>query len=140
MSAYIAVHLQKQVREYFDECCAYCKTAEFLTAVTFEFEHIQPISKGGQTVFENLALACPSCNRYKGNRENAIAPSSNDLVALFHPQQQLWQDRFSWNESKTEIIGKTAIAQTTIAALKMNRSSLVRVRTMWVKLGEHPPA
>jgi hypothetical protein len=24
-------------------------------------------------------------------------------------------------------------------ALKMNRSQLVRVRKMWVKLGEHPP-
>ena len=46
MSAYIAIHLQKQIREHFHECCAYCKTAEFLTAVTFEFEHIQPISTG----------------------------------------------------------------------------------------------
>jgi hypothetical protein len=139
MSAYIAIHLQKQIREHFHECCAYCKTAEFLTAVTFEFEHIQPISTGGETTFANLALSCPSCNRHKGNRQTAPDPSNNDLVPLFHPQQQIWQDHFSWDESKTEIIGKTAIGRATITALKMNRSSLVRVRAMWVKLGEHPP-
>ena len=56
-----------------------------------------------------------------------------------HEHLHLWQDHFSWDKSKTEIIGKTAIGRATITALKMNRSSLVRVRTMWIKLGEHPP-
>ena len=33
----------------------------------------------------------------------------------------------------------TLIGRVTIEALKMNRVQLVRVRKMWVKLGEHPP-
>jgi hypothetical protein len=49
MSVYISVKLQKQIRQHFQNCCAYCKTAEFLTATTFEFEHIKPLATGGET-------------------------------------------------------------------------------------------
>ena len=36
MSAYIRVELQQEIRKHFGECCTYCRTAEFLTAMTFE--------------------------------------------------------------------------------------------------------
>ena len=50
---YIRVELQRQIRNRFDECCAYCQTAEFLTAMTFEFEHIIPLAVGGEmTIFK----------------------------------------------------------------------------------------
>ena len=139
MSAYIPVDLQRQIRTHFSECCAYCQTAEFLTAMTFEFEHIRPLSAGGETVFGNLCLACPSCNRHKGNRQTAIDPESGKAIALFHPQEQVWTEHFAWSENGTEIKGMTAVGRGTIAALQMNRPTLVRARAMWVKLGEHPP-
>lgn len=50
MSVYIPVAVQRLVREQFGDRCAYCQTAERLTATTFEFEHIQPRSEGGETV------------------------------------------------------------------------------------------
>lgn len=139
MSVYIRVELQRQIRDRFCECCAYFRTAEFLTAMTFEFEHIRPLAVGGETVFENLCFACPACNRYKGNRQTAIDPESSEMVALFHPQEQVWQEHFAWSEGATEIKGLTACGRATIAALQMNRKALVRARAMWVKLGEHPP-
>ncbi|MBD2494583.1 HNH endonuclease [Nostoc sp. FACHB-280] len=139
MSVYIRVELQRQIRECFGECCAYCRTAEFLTAMTFEFEHIRPLSVGGETVFKNLCFACPSCNRYKADRQSAIDPQSGETVALFHPQEQVWQEHFAWDESRTQMNGLTAIGRATIEALQMNRKALVRARAMWVKLGEHPP-
>ncbi|MFM6059597.1 MAG: HNH endonuclease, partial [Microcystis aeruginosa] len=43
-------------RTRFGDCCAYCRTAEFLTAMTFEFEHIRPLAAAGETVFENLCF------------------------------------------------------------------------------------
>lgn len=139
MSVYIRVELQRQIRARFDECCAYCQTAEFLTAMTFEFEHIRPLSAGGETMFENLCFACPSCNRYKGDRQIAIEPKSGEVVTLFHPQEQIWTEHFAWSESGTEMRGLTAVGRATISALQMNRPALVRARAMWVKLGEHPP-
>ncbi|AFZ59684.1 HNH endonuclease [Anabaena cylindrica FACHB-243] len=139
MSAYISVELKEKIRHCFADCCAYCRTAEFLTVTTFEFEHIIPRSADGETVFENLCLACPSCNRYKATRQTAIDPNTQEEVKLFHPQQQSWIQHFTWSEDATEIVGLTPVARVTISALKMNRSQLTRVRKMWVKMGEHPP-
>ena len=107
--------------------------------MTFEFEHIQPRAAGGETVYENLCFACPSCNRHKGDRQSALDPDSGERVPFFHPQKQSWTDHLAWSEDGSNIIGLTAIGQTTIAALQMNRPALIRLRGMWVKLDEHPP-
>lgn len=140
MSVYIPIELKRQIRDRFGDCCAYCQTAEFLTAMAFEFEHIRPLSAGGETELENLCFACPSCNRHKSDRQTAIDPESGKTVGLFHPQQQVWTEHFSWSEGKIEIRGLTAVGRATLSALQMNRPALVRARSMWVKLGEHPPA
>lgn len=139
MSAYIPVSLRQQIYQRFKGCCAYCKTSELLTTTTFEFEHIQPRSAGGKTVFENLCLACPSCNRYKASRQKVIDPETQKSVFLFHPQQQIWSEHFAWSGDATKILGLTAIGRATLEALKINREELIRVRKMWVTLGEHPP-
>lgn len=139
MSTYIPVELQRQIRSQFSNCCAYCQTAEALTVTTFELEHIQPLSADGKTTFENLCLACPSCNRHKAARQTAIDPDTNLEERLFHPYKQKWTDHFCWNNDSTEIIGLTPTGRATIRALKMNRDQLIRVRRMWVSLGEHPP-
>ena len=139
MSVYIPVDLQRRVRSHFAECCAYCQTAESLTVAIFEIEHITPRSAQGETIFENLCLACPTCNRFKSNRQTAVDPIDQETVPLYHPQQQRWPDHFAWNEDATEIIGLTPVGRATVAALKMNRLQLVRVRRMWVNMDEHPP-
>lgn len=59
MSVYIAVELQRKIRKKFADCCAYCRSAEFLTVTIFEFEHIIPLSAGGETVLNNLCLGLP---------------------------------------------------------------------------------
>lgn len=139
MSAYIPKAIQQKIRTQFANCCAYCQTAEFLTATTFEFEHISPSSAGGQTTIENLCLACPSCNRYKASRQTAIDTKTGLSVPLFHPQEQNWKEHFQWSQDFSQLIGLTAIGRATCTALKINRPQLLRVRKMWVKLGEHPP-
>jgi hypothetical protein len=139
MSVYISVALQGRVRQRFSNCCAYCRTAEQLTVAIFEFEHIVPRSAGGETAFENLCLACPTCNRYKADVMLAVDPVTQETVPLFHPQQHRWADHFSWGAHGTEIVGLTATGRATIAALKMNRPQMIRVRRMWTAMKEHPP-
>jgi hypothetical protein len=139
MSAYIPVELRRRVRQRFGDCCAYCRTAERLTVVTFEFEHIVPRSADGETEFENLCLSCPSCNRYKLDLSLAPDPLTKEHVPLFHPQQQRWLDHFCWNADATEIVGLTATGRATVAALKMNRPQLIRARRLWIAMNEHPP-
>lgn len=139
MSVYISVELQRQLRAHFANACAYCHTAEALTVVTFEFEHIIPLVAGGQTTFENLCLACPTCNRHKAHRQTAPDPATQQIVVLFRPHQQLWSAHFTWSEDTTEIIGLTPSGRATIVLLKMNRPQLIRLRHMWRKMDEHPP-
>jgi hypothetical protein len=138
MKVYIPVELQRQVRERFANCCAYCRTAEDLTVVTFEFEHIVPRA-GGETSFGNLCLACPTCNRFKSDFVTAQDPVTQTEEPLFHPQQDRWLDHFSWNNDATVIVGLTPTGRATIATLRMNRPQLIRVRRMWVAMNEHPP-
>ena len=139
MRVYISVELQRRIRERFANCCAYCRTAEDLTVVIFEFEHIVPRAAGGETAFDNLCLSCPTCNRYKSDLVSASDPVTLDEVPLFHPQQHRWLEHFSWNEDATQIVGLTPAGRATIAVLKMNRQQLIRVRQMWVVMNEHPP-
>jgi hypothetical protein len=139
MSVYVPVNLRQQLRRQFSNCCAYCRTAEHLTVVTFEVEHIIPIASGGETALANLCLACPTCNRHKALRVTAVDPQTDRVVSLFHPQQQKWSDHFAWSADQTELIGLTAIGRATIDALRINRPQLVRTRRMWGKMGEHPP-
>jgi hypothetical protein len=140
MSQYVSVELRRAIRNQFHNRCAYCETAEHLTVAIFEVEHIVPRAKSGETVLENLCLACPSCNRYKNIQQTAIDPQTKQNVPLFHPQKDSWQAHFSWHEHGTEIIGLTPTGRATISALRMNRPQLVRVRKMWVAMAEHPPS
>lgn len=140
MSEYIPVGVRRRVRDHFANCCAYCRTAEDLSAAVFEIEHITPRTAGGPSDFENLCFACPACNRFKSDRTFAFDPETGEEVPLFHPHQDAWTDHFAWNEGNTEIVALTAIGRATIAALRMNRPQLVRVRRLWVVMGEHPPA
>ena len=139
MSAYVPAELRRRVAKHFADCCAYCQTAERLTVATFEIEHIAPRSAGGETAFENLCLSCPTCNRHKADRSIIEDPDTKEQVALFHPHRDTWQDHFAWSAGFTELVGLTATGRATIAALKMNRRQLMRVRRMWVAMGEHPP-
>ena len=139
MSAYIPKNLRQQVRERFNNTCAYCQTAESLTATIFEIEHIIPLFVDGETTLDNLCLACPTCNRSKGIYMDAVDPQTNESVPLFHPVTELWLDHFSWNEDYSEIRGLTPTGRATIEFLRMNRPQLIRLRKMWVSLNLHPP-
>jgi CRISPR/Cas system Type II protein with McrA/HNH and RuvC-like nuclease domain len=105
----------------------------------FEFEHIAPRSRGGETTFENLCLACSSCNQLKGDQIEFADPISGHHVAVFHPQRQVWMEHFAWEQNGSTVLGKTAIGRAVVETLQMNREVLVSMREMWVIFGQHPP-
>jgi 5-methylcytosine-specific restriction endonuclease McrA len=45
--------------------CAYCGTHIERKAATLD--HVQPVSKGGKTTWENCVTACAPCNSYKSD-------------------------------------------------------------------------
>ena len=131
----IPARLLAQVRERDGGICLYCHSPETLALTKFEIDHIIPISSGGSTNLENLCLACPACNRYKGAFQLAIDPISGNEVTIFLPLQQQWSKHFVWSEDQYEIQGLTPTGRATVVVLRMNRTHLVNLRQLWRKLG-----
>jgi len=119
--------------------CVYCLTSEENCGLRMHVDHIIPVIAGGETTYDNLCLACFSCNIHKGANQKWVDPTTLETVSLFHPLRYKWNEHFSWNETKTEIIGLTPCGRATIAALQMNNSTVVKARHRWVSAGWHPP-
>ena len=136
---YVTAAEQQQIVNRANRRCEYCKSIMDYTAQPFVMEHIIPISEGGETALENLALACGGCNGHKYAKIEALDPISQTNAPLYHPRQQVWQDHFGWSEDCLKIIGLTAIGGATIDALKMNRPGLINMRQLLMMAGLHPP-
>ncbi|GAK60790.1 HNH endonuclease domain protein [Candidatus Vecturithrix granuli] len=120
MSTYIPASLRQQILSLDARRCAYCQSPQALMGVTFEIEHIIPISAGGSTSLENLCLSCPTCNRYKATRIAAQDPESHIEVSLFHPRRQNWTTHFAWSSDMTRVIGLTPNGRATIELFHIN--------------------
>lgn len=139
MSAHIPAELRRRVAEDAGHHCGYCLSDELLTGVPLTVDHIIPTAKAGETVRDNLWLACRPCNEYKGMETHALDPETGELAALFNPRQQDWFGHFVWSNNGTQVLGITSAGRATVAALQLNRPLLVRARRRWVAAGWHPP-
>ena len=139
-AAYIPKTLRARVAEQARYRCGYCLSSEQIVGLSMEVDHLIPQALGGLTIEANLWLACSACNAFKGHGISARDPESGQVVRLFNPREQRWDEHFLWAESGSRIIGRTAIGRATVKALRLNRPLLVRARRSWVAAGWHPPA
>jgi len=135
----VSPKLRNQVAERTNYRCAYCLTDEQIAGVRHTIDHIIPQSLGGQTIVENLCLACWDCNLIKNNRVAGFDPETESLAPLFHPYKQQWTTHFKWQNEGILIIGLTPTGRATINLLKLNRPSLLTSRRFWIDVGWHPP-
>lgn len=132
--------LKAEVRARAMSVCEYCHTDETWQYVPFTLDHVVPLSLGGATTLENLALACFHCNRRKGNWVRAVDPNSRQEVPFFNPRADTWREHFAWSGNGLEIIPLTATGRATLNALELNRERVKRIREADVAVGRHPPA
>ena len=83
-----------------------------------QLDHVIAEQHGGRTAAANLALACADCNRLKGPNVATLDPRDGDLVPLFHPRRDRWEDHFALDGPR--IRGLTARGRGTLRLLKMN--------------------
>jgi 5-methylcytosine-specific restriction endonuclease McrA len=119
--------------------CEYCQCRSDYATETYAADHVIPVSRGGSDEVNNLALACSGCNGRKYNKQEVVDPATGEMVPLFNPRLQRWEDHFAWSKDYTQIIGLTAIGRATTAALQMNRQSVVNIRKAMFVMGLHPP-
>ena len=129
--------IQASVRQRAKYQCEYCHACEQWQYVKFTIDHVVPISKGGTSDPDNLALACFHCNRQKTNRLFVMA--SEAVVALFNPRLDDWSQHFIWSADGLLLIGLTEIGKATVLALAMNRERVLNIRAADREVGRHPP-
>jgi HNH endonuclease len=118
--------------------CEYCRAPESIFNAVLEVEHIIPVVLGGSDNEDNLALACRSCNGFKGSRSGYIDIESIQVERFYHPRQDRWEEHFLVESESSEILALTAIGRVTIIGLKMNSRAQLTARQFWIQLGLFP--
>lgn len=126
MNDYIPALLRQQIYERANDQCEYCLIPQVAVLVSLEIDHIIARKHGGETEGNNLALACRLCNKYKGSDLTSIDPQSGEIVPLYNPRHQRWQDHFRLVEA--HIAPLTATGRVTVALLQLNRPERVAER------------
>jgi HNH endonuclease len=125
--------LVRTVQKRAGERCEYCLMPQFALPLPFQIDHILAEKHGGQTVENNLAFACPHCNRFKGPNIAGVDPQSGQTIRLFHPRTDSWTEHFSFEGVR--IIGLTPIGRATVAVLAMNADDLLLIRAELLQEG-----
>lgn len=116
--------------------CEYCHLSSRGQVATFPIDHILPRSSGGETLLDNLALACPHCNAHKWAHTSGLDPMSGASAPLFHPRREVWADHFQWSVQERGMVeGKTPSGRATIAQLQINAPDMVSIRQLLATLG-----
>lgn len=134
----IPVALRRLVIQRADDRCEYCGISQVGQVATFHIDHVVPVVAAGETIAENLALACVSCSLRKGARQTLEDLETGEVVSIFNPRQQVWKEHFAWQG--VQVIGLTATGRATLQALDLNRATMLAIRGEEEWLGRHPPA
>ena len=129
----ISTFLRKLVIHRAENRCEYCRLSQKGQEATFHIDHIFPVISGGETIAENLALACVSCSLRKGSKVIAIDPQTKKEYPIFHPRRDTWSEHFDWKGVRIE--GLTTIGRATVKALNLNRPLILAIRQEEFLLG-----
>ena len=133
---YISPIIRRQVTERAKERCEYCLFPQHATLFTFEMEHIIAEKHGGVTSLENLALACPYCNRAKGSDLGSLDPQTGKLTPFFNPRLQIWTEHFDLE--KATIIPLTGEGRVTERILGFNQADRLLERQQLIQAQQYP--
>ena len=124
----ISAQTRAQVRERAQNACEYCRLHQDDSPLAaLHVEHIIPKIHGGSDDIDNLALACIDCNLHKGTNLTGIDPETSEIIQLFHPRRQAWEDHFEW--TGIYLAGRTATGRTTIRVLNINSEDQVALHS-----------
>ena len=133
---YIPEALRRQVIERASECCEYCLLPQTVSLYTHEVDHIIAEKHRGETVLENLCLACLECNRAKGSDFGSFDPETGEITLLYNPRQQSWEEHFRLDGAR--IVPLSPEGRVTAFVLKLNDEIRVRARQGLLEAGKYP--
>ena len=135
--SYIPAQMRQRVVVRAESRCEYCRLSQANQEAAFHIDHIKPKSAGGQTILENLALACVSCSLRKAARRDAIDPETGAKVSFYNPRKNEWSNHFEVDDG--HIFGKSPKGRATVISLAMNRLLAVAIRREEIAAGRYRP-
>jgi hypothetical protein len=134
MAEVISQQLRREIRARASGCCEYCLMDEAWLVWACEVDHILSRKHGGATELSNLALSCARCNRAKGTDIGSVHPESAELVRLFNPRRDRWDEHFRIDGPR--IVGLTLVGQVTVALLQFNQDERLLERALLQQAGK----
>lgn len=116
--------------------CEYCRLPQQFSRSTLHVEHIIPKQHGGTDDLDNLCSACNRCNLHKGPNLAGIDADTGQMVPLFDPRRQSWDDHFAWQGAA--VVGLTPTGRATVQVLQMNAPRRLQLRTRLIGRGLLP--
>jgi hypothetical protein len=125
--------LRQLVAARADYRCEYCLMPQSASLHKYEPDHIVSRQHDGNTVADNLALACWRCNRNKGPNVGSFDPETGALIQFFNPRRQMWNEHF-------DLIGGfiqplTPEARVTVKILRINDEDRLTERRNLMEAG-----
>jgi hypothetical protein len=132
-----SIQLSRRVFERAKGICEYCRLPSERYPLPFELDHIIARHHGGKTRLDNLALACPRCNRNKGPNIAGIDTLTHDIIRLYNPRRDQWGEHFRWRGPR--LVGQSPIGRVTVQVLGINHPDRIRLRRQLIAEGVFPP-
>lgn len=133
MSSDIPASVRQLVAERARYRCEYCLLPQAVALHLHEPDHILPLQHGGETLENNLALACLRCNRFKGPNVGSFDPLTGVLVRFFNPRTDAWPSHFAWDGPTIRPL--TAEGRVTVKVLRFNDVERVAERQHLLAVG-----
>src|ERR1700693_4481822 len=108
--------------------CEYCQLPQEGSSLPHELDHIRAKKHHGSTTLQNTCVACAQCNGAKGCNVAGFDPESGDLLPLFNPRVDVWQEHFAWEGPVLR--GMTPVARATIDVLRINEPVRIEHRRL----------
>ena len=126
--------LREQVVERAAKRCEYCLLPSSFALIDFEIDHVIAKQHGGEDTLDNLALACFRCNRRKGTNLSSVDPDTSEVIPLFNPRVQRWNEHFRLDADGV-IRALTLTGRVTLHFLQFNTDERVEERAFALKSG-----
>lgn len=135
MTSYVPVDLRRLVESRANGLCEYCLIHDADTYLGCQVDHVVAEKHGGQTISNNLCLACTYCNRSKGTDLGSL-DDTGDLVRFYNPRADRWLDHFRIDHYL--IVPTTPIGIVTARILGFDQIDRVTERIALHKIDRYP--
>jgi hypothetical protein len=125
--------VRKLVRDRADDACEYCRLPQAAVEATFHVDHVVAQQHLDEIDDDpnRLALACDRCNFCKGTNLSSVDPETGQIVLLFNPRQDVWQEHFT--RDGVHVVGLTPKGRATVRLLQMNAKHRLELRNWLIE-------